>query len=132
MHNTPLPDTIAPVEKPKKSFGRRLLKTTIWSLVLLIGLIIGTSVIIAAFFEDQVSKRLLAEINKQLETEMTVSEFNLSLLSGFPEASANLQGVELKDIDGSNLLEAENLAFRFKLFSLFSSNIKVNSVVVQH
>ncbi len=96
-----------------------------------IGIIMLLLIIIAAFFENQISDRLVKEINKQLKTELTVGEFNLSLLSGFPEASANLHQVEIDDTQKGTLLEAENLSFRFGLFSLFGSNIKIHSVVIE-
>ena len=88
-------------------------------------------VIIAAFFEKQISDRLVKEINNQITTELTVGEFNLNLLSGFPSASADLHNVTLDDAMNGTLLEAEKLSFQFGLFSLFSSNIKVNSVVIE-
>ncbi len=105
-------------------------KTLVWTAIL-IGVIFLSLVIIAAFFEDQISERLVKEINKQLKTELRVEEFNLSLLSGFPDASANLHNVQVDDALNGTLLDAESLSFRFGLLSLFSSNIKVHSVVIE-
>jgi len=96
-----------------------------------VGVIILLLVIIAAFFEGQISKRLVKEINKQLKTELKVEEFELSLLSGFPKASANLRNVQLDDALQGTLIEAEKLSFRFGLFSLFGSDIKVHSIIVE-
>ena len=95
-------------------------------------LLVLTSVVIAGFFEDQISAKLLNEINKQIESELTVDQFHLNLLSGFPNASADLRNIVLEDSRGGTLLEAEKLSFRFGLFSLFGSNIKVRSVVVSN
>ncbi len=88
-------------------------------------------IVIASVFEDQISERLVTEVNKQLKTELRVGEFNLSLISGFPDASANLHNVELDDALDGMLLDAQNLSFRFGLFSLFGSNIKVHSIVIE-
>ena len=109
-----------------KFFKRLFIGATI-----LIGVVVVSAAVIAGFFEDQISDRLLTEINKQLDTELTVKEFDLSLLSGFPNASADLKGVVLKDKLKGRLLEAEKVSFRFGLLSLFGSSIKVNSVVIK-
>ena len=70
-------------------------------------------IVIASVFEDQISERLVNEVNKQLKTELRVGEFNLSLISGFPDASANLHDVELDDALSGMLLEAQSLSFQF-------------------
>jgi len=110
----------------KRFFKRLLIGSGILTLLFILLL-----VIIAAFFEKSISNRLVTEINNQLEAELTVEEFDLSLLSGFPYASANLRGVILADSREGTLLEANNLAFRFGLFSLFGSSINVKSILIQ-
>ena len=94
--------------------------------------IILTLVIIAAFFEQQIGNRLLSEINKQLKSELTVNDFDLSLLSGFPNASANLRQIVIEDSNADTLLRADNVSFRFGLLSLFGSSIKVRSVLIEN
>lgn len=117
--------------KPKSSFMKRLLKRMLLVFGLIFGLILCTAVIIAAFFEKQVGDRLISEINKQLDAKLKIEEFDLSLLSGFPSASANLRQVTLEDAWEGTLLEADNLSFRFGLLSLFGSKIKMHSVLIQ-
>ncbi|MEM6966167.1 MAG: AsmA-like C-terminal region-containing protein [Bacteroidota bacterium] len=107
-----------------------LKKTLAWMGIFIAAMML-ILVVVAAFFEDQISDRLVKEINKQLRTELKVGEFNLSLLSGFPKASANLHDVELEDAMQGTLLESQNLSFRFGLLSLFGSNIKVHSVLIE-
>ena len=99
--------------KPKSSLLKRFLKKSGLFLIISIGIIVLGAVIIAAFFEKQIGERLLTEINKQLDSELTVGEFELSLLSGFPNASANLRNVIIDDSFDGTLLEANNLSFRF-------------------
>ena len=99
--------------------------------ILLVTLVAG-SVIVAAFFEKEIGARLITEVNKQLVSEIKVDGVSLSLLTGFPDVSANLEGVVLNDANDRPLLEAGNIAFRFKLLSLFSSNIEVHSIVIQN
>jgi len=111
----------------RKNWPKRLLY---WFLGT-IGLLVLTAIIIAAFFEKQIGERLITEVNKSLKSELSVEDFNLSLLSGFPDASATLQGVVLEDAWGGTLLETNNLSFEFGLFSLFGSNIKVHTISIE-
>ncbi len=131
MNTSATPIIVDPPRAPKPPLWRRLLRK-----LLLLGfasflLLVLSSVVIAAFFEEQIGQRLLTEINKQLKTELRVASFELSLLSGFPKVSANLQEVVLDDAMKGTLLEAENVSFRFGLLSLLSSDVKVHSVLIE-
>jgi|GEM_PF-314349 len=110
---------------------KRFLKKFLLFSIVALALLIGIAAIIAGFFEQQIGRKLITEINRQLDTELAVGDFELSLLSGFPNASANLHTVTLDDNRKGTLMEANNLSFRFGLFSLFGSNIKVHSVVIE-
>ncbi|MFK7807211.1 MAG: AsmA-like C-terminal region-containing protein [Saprospiraceae bacterium] len=107
------------------------IKKLFFWLAAIIGLFVLTAVIIAAFFEKQVGKKLISEINKQLETELTVESFDLSLLSSFPDASATLYDVKLDDNMDGALIEAKEMSFNFGLLSLFGEMIKVHSIVIE-
>lgn len=109
----------------KKVFRKIIFGIAILLLVLMIAM-----VVIAGFFQEAVGKKLISEINKQLVTELTVGDFDLSLLKGFPNATASLHDISVKGRFGEDLLEAKDLAFHFRLFSLFGSNVKVHSVKV--
>ncbi len=121
---------VDPPNKPKPPFFKRLVKKLAIWLVILLGVLFLSSVIVAAFFEDEIGKKFVLEVNKKLDAKLTVENFNLSLLSNFPNAAGNLQGVVLEDKREGNLLEAEKVSFRFGLMSLFGSEIKVKSVVI--
>ncbi len=111
-----------------KRFAFKFIK---WLGIFVVLLIIGLTTI-AAFFEDQISTRLIAEINKQLKSELRVEKFNLSLLAHFPNASAELNNIKLDDNAGGKLLEAEKLAFQCGIFSLFSSDIQFKSMLIEN
>jgi hypothetical protein len=87
--------------------------------------------IVAAAFEKPIGSQIIAEVNKQLSTELKVREFNLSLLRGFPNVSAELLGVSLLDTRKKNLLQADRLTFRFGLFSLFKTKKLVRSCKIE-
>lgn len=88
------------------------------------------SIVIGFMFSKQIGSRVLAEVEKELTTEMDVEDFGIELFSGFPNASLNFKNVVIKDINGENLLETKKVAFRFGLFSLFDSNIDVKSILI--
>jgi hypothetical protein len=94
-------------------------------------LVVIAAVVIAAFFQEAVGKKLIAQINKQLKTELKVGSFDLSLLRNFPDATASLRDVTLMGVNKKPLLEAEEVAFNFRLLSLFESQVKVHSVSVR-
>jgi len=94
--------------------------------------LIGAAAFIASIFEEKIGNKVITEVNKQLTSELKVADFDLSVVSSFPNISANLRGVEIADNKGDILLEAEKIAFKMGLFSLLSSNIKVKSVVVSN
>ncbi|MEO1711721.1 MAG: AsmA-like C-terminal region-containing protein [Bacteroidota bacterium] len=109
----------------------KVLRRTLLILSLLIIFILSAAIIVAGLFEERIGQTLTEEINKQLTSEFTISDFELSLLKGFPSASAGLKDVRILDTREKVLLEAEEMAFRFSLLSLFGSKIKINSILIR-
>ncbi len=107
------------------------LKRILISLLVLVLTLVLSAVVIAGFFQEAVGRKLIKEINKQLKTELTVNDFDLSLLKNFPDATASLRGVVVMGVDNERLLEANDVAFNFRLLSLFGSNVKVHSVTIR-
>ncbi len=108
----------------------RFLKKIAVGLGLALLVLVLAAIVIAGFFQEAVGKKLIAEINKQLTTELTVGDFDLSLLRGFPNATASLHDVVVKGQFGEGLLEAKDMAFQFRLLSLFGPQVKVHSVTI--
>ncbi len=112
--------------------GKGIKKIFIY-LGLFIAFLLFILVIIAAFFEDKIGQRLITELNKTMKSEMEMEGFDLSLIKGFPNASASLNKVSLPDgFNKNTLFEAEELTFRFNLLSLFSSKVKMKSVLLKN
>lgn len=95
-------------------------------------LLLGTAVVAVTFFENAMGQQLITQINRQLRGELSVERFDLTVLSSFPSASINLRDVVLMDSRGGVLLEAEELACRLSLFSLFTRQVQVKSVLVSN
>ncbi|MCC6461531.1 MAG: hypothetical protein IT260_13745, partial [Saprospiraceae bacterium] len=84
--------------------------------------------LLAVFFDRQITRRVLAEVSKSLKTELQVGDASLSMLSGFPNAAVNLTDVRLKDAFGGYLLAVREVSFRFDLMSLFGDRIEIKTV----
>ncbi len=95
-------------------------------LLLLLIILFGSS-----FFADKIGNAVISELNKGLKHGISVKKYDLTLVKYFPNAAVTLHNVKVPDARNETaLLEARELAFRFKLFSLFGSNIKISSVVI--
>ncbi len=86
----------------------------------------------ASFFADKIGSAVIKELNKSLVSEIKVENYDLTLTRYFPNAAVSLKKVQVPDDKGDAiLLEADELAFRFGLFSLFGSNMKISSMVIR-
>jgi len=117
-----------PTPAPRKSRLRRILVI----LLLIIGIPLLLLVGAAVFFDNQITQQVVREVNKNLKNDLLIGDASLSFLSGFPNASVDLSNVRLKDAMGGYLLAAEQISFRFDLFSLFGEQIKIRTVQVSN
>jgi len=90
------------------------------------------SIVIAVVFEDEIGQKLVTEINKGLVDDLEVENFRLSLIKGFPYVNADLQNVTLPDNRKGVLLEANSMSFKIGLLGLLTSDLKIESVVVEN
>ncbi len=111
----------------KKVWKRLLLVFFVLLFVLVCGVALLTTVL-----AGDVGRTVIAEINRQLSSELSVKKIELRVWNAFPSASADLRGVLVKDSRGGVLLEAEKLSFRMSLLSLLTRNIQIHSIVVEN
>lgn len=128
-HEDPL-RPYTPLPKPKsKQLGKA---KKIGAVTFLIGaLFFSLLIIVAGIMENKIGRMVVKEANKQLKTKLVVQNFSISLITGFPKVSAQLQGVFLNDAFGSSLLKARTMSLQFSLFNIFSDNIIINSIVIK-
>ena len=73
------------------------------------------------FLGGPIARRVVLLLNAQVQTPITVGQYDLSLLRAFPHLSVDLQQVHLGGSDGSTLLEAEHLTCVLDLASIFGT-----------
>lgn len=109
-----------------KKFFRRFLIISGISIVLILGLTAAA----AAIFRKQIGGRIVQEINKQITTELTVSNINLSFFKNFPYAAVVLKDISLKDTQEGVLLEAKDMSFKLGLLGLIRSNYQLDAATI--
>lgn len=72
--------------KKKKSLLRRILK---WSGITFVLLLIAI-ILIPIFFKDKIKEMVIEEVNKTLTAKLELDDFDLTLLSTFPNLSVQL------------------------------------------
>ena len=89
------------------------------------------TVILSAFFEKEIGDKIITEVNKSLKTELSVKDFDLNFFGGFPNVSAELIDVVVKDTRKKNLLQAKSIGFKLGLFSLFKTKMNIKEVQIE-
>ncbi len=76
------------------------------------------------------AKAVVRSVNKNLQTEISIGEYDVGFLSTFPNLSVNLLDVQVEGSDGSDLLIAETVSCLLDLGSLFGK-VRVEEIVVE-
>lgn len=115
----------------------RRIRTVLIVLASALVLGIGTLVVLANVYEDEVKARLIGAINDRLNTPVSVRSMDLTLIARFPQASMRLDDVLAKEVrsDGAEpdtLLFAEQLFLEFSLWDLFQGDYTIQQVHGTH
>ncbi len=123
---------------------KNIIKYLLISLISIITLIIGASLFIAYFYEQQVTEYLIKELNKNINTRINVKNHNFSVLRKFPNASLEFINVvalstsgfnkeEFKDIHNTDtLLSAKSLFLQFNIIDIFKKNYKITKIHIDN
>ncbi|MFN7012710.1 MAG: AsmA-like C-terminal region-containing protein [Bacteroidia bacterium] len=93
-----------------------------------------SALLLSYFYQDEIKKRLVDELNKQINTEISISSINFSVLKKFPNASIELTNVLVKDAwenkeqSKDTLLFAEKFSLQMSLFDLFKKNYEIKNI----
>ncbi|MFT5859931.1 MAG: hypothetical protein ACI865_002038 [Flavobacteriaceae bacterium] len=115
-------------EKKKKSWLRRILKWTGISLLL----IIIALILIPILFKDELKELVIAEVNKELNAELSLGDFDLTFISTFPDMTiqlidAKLQGIgDFKDV---TLMDIKEINAEVAFWSVVSGDqVEIDAV----
>src|SRR5437762_754668 len=107
------------MSKPLINFIKRILEITgivFFSLVCL-------GIIISSFYEAEIKRLMLDQLNKNVNTVINMEQFNFSLLRHFPYASVDMKQVMAKEVtdkeEKDTLLFAEHVSLMFNLTTIF-------------
>ena len=116
--------------KKKKSLFRRILKWTGISFLVLIILIIAAPFL----FKKQIIQFVKDTANEQLNAKVNFGEFDLTLISSFPDFTFSIDSVSVANIgefEGDTLLYAKNLTLGLNLMSVIKGDqYKINTISI--
>lgn len=111
----------------KKAFKRFVI-----FIAVLIGVLLGAVALLTTLLEAETGRKVIAELNKRITSELSVEKVGLTVLSTFPRVGVDLRGVVLRDSRDGVLLEADKLSFRMSLLSLLGKKIQITSIVAEN
>jgi hypothetical protein len=118
--------------KKARKKGRLNFLLKIFGGFLLFGIV--ALVIIAAMFEKQIAEMVIKTLNKQLKTELTVSDASLSLIWQFPQAAVYLHDAKIDGVGGQEekLLDVGSISLHCGLFGLLMGNYSFTSIEIKN
>jgi uncharacterized protein involved in outer membrane biogenesis len=102
-------------------------------LLIVIMLVIIALISIPLFFKSEIMLKVKQEVNKSVNAKVDWKDFSLSLISGFPDLKVSMKDVSVVGInkfEGDTLMSLERFSAKINLFSIFSDNIKVRSILL--
>ncbi len=99
--------------------------------ILVLGLI--SLIIIAAAFEKQIASLVINTLNKQLKTELRVSDASLSLIWKFPKAAVYLNDAQLDGVGehDEKLLDVKSIALECGIVGLLTGSYNFTSISIE-
>lgn len=114
--------------KKKKSIFKRILKWGAISFILLLAALI----LIPVFYKDKILQLVIKEANKQLTAELSISDFDLTIIKTFPKLTMELNEVKLAgkdDFEGIELVNLKALEAKLDFWSVIGGDqIEIESI----
>ena len=97
--------------------------------------IITVGVLTGIFYEKEIKQLFITGINSNVDTKISVREFDFSVLRHFPFASFELKDVMMEEVSANKvkdtLLSSKNLSLLFNVLDLFGKDIRVKKIVIE-
>jgi len=126
----------APIKKSSELF--RILKRIVISIFVLLLLLAGGGFFIVYYYQNNVKEYIIAELNKQLNTEIIVDgkDIDFSIIQNFPYASVDFKNIKALDATHSEtkdtLFKAGRISFQFNLKNIFNKNYRIKKVEIDN
>ncbi len=118
------------MEKKQKNVSRKILKWTGILFLVLIILLIATPFL----FKKQIVQLVKDTVNKELNAKVNFGEFDLTLISTFPDITLSIDSVSIAnvgDFEGDTLLSAKKITIGLNLMSVIKGDqYKINTIVL--
>lgn len=91
-------------------------------------------IVIAAVFEKQIAEMVIKALNKQLKTELSVSEASLSLIWKFPQAAVYLHDAKINSVGGqeAKLLDVGSISLQCGILGLLIGDYNFKSISIDN
>jgi hypothetical protein len=129
-------NTIPEQSQPKSFRFLRFLKRAFLFFTFSLLLLSGGAFLIGYFYQDEVKEYVIAELNKQLNTEIIVDgkDIDFTVLQNFPYASVDFKNVKaMEAIQKKNkdtLFSAGEISFQFNVLDVFKKNYRVKKIEI--
>ncbi len=136
MMNNENQNTIPEQSQPKSFRFLRFLKRAFLFFTFSLLLLSGGAFLIGYFYQDEVKEYVIAELNKQLNTEIIVDgkDIDFTVLQNFPYASVDFKNVKaMEAIQKKNkdtLFSAGEISFQFNVLDVFKKNYRVKKIEI--
>ncbi|MDD3876177.1 MAG: AsmA-like C-terminal region-containing protein [Bacteroidales bacterium] len=115
----------------------RIIKIVKYFLIVFGTLVLGFllfAFIVSTYYNEEVKEFFVAELNKNVQTEIIIGETDLSLLKNFPYATLSIQNVFAKDAilneNKDTLLFAKRVDLNFNIFNIFLQRYSIKGINV--
>jgi len=117
------------MEKPRSS---RFKAWVIVALTVVLAFVAGW--VLNYIYGDALRNQVVASINSKLKAKVAVQEIDFTVFSSFPYAAVRFSDIRIDEPEGikssGTLLTAQKISFRFRLWDLFTGNVKLTGVEV--
>jgi len=93
--------------------------------------VIGSSIFIAYYYQDEIKNHFINEMNKQLNTPVRVEQVNVSALDDFPNISLSFTNVYIEESfknSSDPLVTADKIQFSFNLLEIYKGNYELQKI----
>ena len=113
----------------------KILKRALLTLAILLVLTLGSAIILPIIFEDEIVAMVKQKANENLKAELDFGDYDLSLISTFPDFGLSIEDIEIKNQEpfkGSKLADVGEISVVIDLMSVIEGeSYRVKSIALK-